>query len=259
MEAILRERSVVILGPVGGTIQNIVMGFTQAGADVALVDVDAAKMVKFCENVSAQKAVNPKFGRAGAFGFEKNNFSSLRDALGKAAQTFGGFEIFIDANMENKPTPFAIGGGGASENSFEQIIDTNLTTSLRATEFVASFLKSRKRGRIVYLLNDASNRSLPIDALGTATRMGLVPFAKTLAKQLAEFNVTVNCLSLSLTEEYLLGHFPETKSLKEAQEHMKVIEPASGRITEPDKICQSLIYFCGPAGAAVSGQHIVLA
>jgi NAD(P)-dependent dehydrogenase (short-subunit alcohol dehydrogenase family) len=258
MEASLRERSVVILGAVGATLQNITMGLTQAGADVALVDSDADKMSKFCENVSAQKAANSKFGRAGAFKYEKNNSSSLREALGKAAQTFGGFEIFIDANLENRPTPFFIGDGGASENALSEILQTQLLTSLQATEFVAAFLKTRKRGRIVYLLNDSTTRSLPVDALGTVTRMGLVPFAKTLSKQMAEFHVTVNCLSLSLTEEYLLGHFPETSSLKEAQEKMKAIDPGSLRITEPDKICQSLVYLCGSAGAAVTGQHIVL-
>ena len=155
---------------------------------------------------------------------------------------------------ECKPSAFAVG----SENpDLESVINQNLTVSLKATEYIASFLKGRKRGRIVYLLQDSMNRGLAIDATAAAARTGLLAFSKALSRQLLEVNVTVNCLSLGLTEEYLLGHFPECTSIKEAHEKMKVIDPQL-RITEPEKIANSLLYLCSPLGSAVTGQHLVL-
>lgn len=254
MDLNLRERTVVILGPVGSTLQNLVMGLAQQGADVALIDANADKMQKFCTAVSDQREVNPKHGRAAAFTAQWENPNSLKDALGKAAQTFGSIDVYIDAMAEAKPTPFEVGN---ENKELDAQIHKNLTVSLRATEYAASFLKGRKRGRIIYLLQDSMNRGLPVDAVATAARTGLIAFSKTLARQLQEFNVTVNCLSLGLTEEYLLGHFPEASSIKEAQEKMKVFDPMI-RITEPEKIANSLLYLCSTSGAAVTGQHIVL-
>jgi 3-oxoacyl-[acyl-carrier protein] reductase len=250
----LRERTVVILGPVGPTLQNLVMALTGHGADVALIDADAAKMQRFCQNVSDQREVNEKNGRAMAIPVQWDNPTSVRDAIGKAAQTFGSVDIYIDAMTENKATPFNV---GADNPGLDTLILHNLTVTLRATEYAASFLKGRKRGRIVYILQDSMNRGLIQDAAATAARTGLIAFSKTLARQLQDVNVTVNCLSLGLTEEYLLGHFPECTSIKEAQEKMKALDPLF-RITDSEKIANSLLYLCSSSGAAVTGQHIVL-
>lgn len=254
MDLNLHQRTVVILGPAGPTIQNLMMALAQQGADIALIDADAVKMQKFCQVICDQREMNEKFGRATAIPAQWDHPASIKEAIGKAAQTFGSIDIYIDAMAESKPSPFQIG----SENKdVEAVLQKNLLVTLRATEYLASFLKGRKRGRIIYLLQDAMNRGLAVDATATAARTGLLAFSKTLAKQLQEFNVTVNCVSMGLTEEYLLGHFPEATSIKEAAEKMKAAD-SQIRITEPEKAANALIFLCCNLGAAVTGQHLVL-
>jgi 3-oxoacyl-[acyl-carrier protein] reductase len=72
-----------------------------------------------------------------------------------------------------------------------------------------------------------------------------------------EFHVAVNCVSLGLTEEYLQGHFPDSTSIKQSAEMMKVFDP-SIKLTEPDKISNALLFLCSPLGISVTGQHLVL-
>src|SRR5438105_8784774 len=79
----LHQRTVVILGPIGPTIQNLVMNLSQHGADIALIDAEAAKMQKFCQAVTDQREMNEKFGRATAIPVQWDNLSSLKDAIGK--------------------------------------------------------------------------------------------------------------------------------------------------------------------------------
>lgn len=257
MDALLRERTVVILGPVKTSMQNLVMGLTQLGADVAMIDVGADKLQKFATNVSDQREANPKFGRAAAISVDWNNPVSVKDAFGKAAQTFGSIDIYIDAMATALPTPLKI---GEDDPQLTEIINENLTVSLRATQVAAHFLKTRKKGRIIYLLQAAMSKSVFQDSVATAARTGLIAFSQSLAKELIDSNVTVNCMSLGLTEEYLLGHFPEAASLKEAQEKMRMADAANSKIkiTEPDKITQAMTFLCGPSGAAVTGQHITI-
>ena len=255
MDISLRERTVVILGSAGPTLQNVVMGLAQEGADVALIDPEGRKMERFCQNVTDQREINAKFGRAGVFPFELGNLSSLKDALGKAAQTFGGIEIYIDALGTNTPSPFSVGGDGSS--AVETAVQNNLMLSLKATEIASGFLKTRKRGRIIYLMNDSLQKGLPADALAAAARTGLVAFAKALSRQMQEFSTTVNCLSLALSEEYLMGHLPEASSIKEALEKVRAVDTGA-KITEPEKVMQTLLFLCGSTGASMTGQHLTL-
>lgn len=254
MDLNLRERTVVILGPTGPTLQNLVVALTQYGADVALIDADAGKMQRFCGSVTDQREINSKFGRAIAIPVDWNQPGALKDAIGKAAQTFGSIDIYIDAMTENKPTPFQIGD---ENKGLESLIHQNLTITLKATEYIANFLKGRKRGRIIYLLQDSLNRGLSIDAAAAAVRTGLLAFSRTLSRQLQDVNVTVNCISLGLTEEYLLGHFPDSSSIKDAHEKMKALEPLL-KISEPEKVANALTYLCSSSGSAITGQHLVL-
>ena len=47
----LRERTVVLAGSFSTTMQNIMLGLTSLGADVALIDKEAQQATKFCQNI----------------------------------------------------------------------------------------------------------------------------------------------------------------------------------------------------------------
>lgn len=254
MDNLLRERTVVIFGPVKTTLQNLVMGLTQLGADVAMIDTDADKLQRFAQNVTDQREANSKFGRAAAISVDWKNPNSVKDALGKAAQTFGSIDIFIDALATAQPTPLQI---GQDDPQLPVIVHENLTVTLQATQMAAHFLKTRKKGRIIYLLQGAMTKANFQDAIASAARTGLISFSQILSRELYEYNVTVNCVSLGLTEEYLLGHFPESASLKEAQEKVRQADPKI-KITEPEKITQAITFLCGPSGASITGQHVTV-
>ncbi len=254
MELNLHQRTIVILGPIKGTMQNLVMALAQHGADVGIIDPNGAQLERFCKTVSDQREIHDRYGRAMAVQADLTNWTSIKDAMGKIAQSFGSIDMLIDGMMTNAAAPFVVSG---DDSVIDPIVHQNLTLSLKAAQFAAGFMKGRKRGRIIFMLNDSCNKGVIEDATLAAARTGLIAFSKTLARQLQEFNVTINCLSLGLSEEYLLGHFPDSNSLKEAQEKLKATDPTL-KITDSEKVANSIVYLASNAGAAVTGQHLVL-
>lgn len=250
----LRERTVIIAGPFSSTIQNVVFGLTQLGADVALLDKDANQATKFCQNVTDQREVNDKQGRAMALQADLSSLSSIKDAVGRVGQTFGGIDIYIDAHLENKKTSLSL---EADQTDLDPCILSNLKIPMMLTQNIVSYLKGRKKGRIIYLMNQSVLNSQPEDLFASTARSGLICFAKSLAKQVKDHNLTVNVLSLGLTEEYVLGHYPEFKSIKEAVEKLKASDP-SIRISEPDKITNSVVYLASQYGNGLSGQVLTI-
>ncbi len=253
MDFQLRERVVLIVGPLTTTVQSLMSRLTDEGADVALLDSEAGKAEKFCSQLTDQREIHAKHGRAMAVPVDFSQFGQIKDAISRVAQTFGGIDAYIDAQVSNQPSPMVL---DSQEFNFDELLNKNLKSTLLVTQAVAGFLKSRKKGRIIFLMNDSILRAQPEDAFVSAVRGGLVPFTQALSKQLLSHNVTVNVLTLGMTEEYLLAHTPGIP-IKEVLEKLRQSDPYA-RITEPEKITNSIIFLMGSSGAAVSGQLIRL-
>ncbi|WP_413559664.1 SDR family oxidoreductase [Bdellovibrio sp. HCB209] len=250
----LHQRVALIAGPMTTTVSSIVMTLTRLGADCVILDPDKTVASPFINQINDAREISDKYGRAMAIQTELKTPDQIREAVGKAATTFGGLDIYIDANMIQKPSPIRMDGG---IDLVDEMLDRHLKLPLMLTQAVIGYLKSRKKGRIIYVLNDSPVAKIKEDVMGHGVRSGLVDFASALAKQTSEFNVTVNTLTVALTEEYILAHDPESKSIKEAMEKMKAIDP-SLKITEADKISQTVAFLVSPAGATMNGQKFSL-
>ncbi|QDK36486.1 SDR family NAD(P)-dependent oxidoreductase [Bdellovibrio sp. NC01] len=250
----LHQRVALIAGPMTTTVSSIVMSLTRLGADCVILDTDKSVASAFTNQINDQREINDKYGRAMVIQGEFKTPEQVKDAVGRAAQTFGGLDIYIDALMIQQPTPMKFDG---SIENFDGLIDKHLKLPMMLTQSVMAYLKSRKKGRVVYLLNESPVAKIKEDIAAQAVRSGLVQFAQALAKQTSEFNVTVNAMTVALTEEYILAHDPESKSIKEAMEKMKAIDP-SLKITEADKISQTIAFMVSPMGATMNGQKFAL-
>jgi 2-hydroxycyclohexanecarboxyl-CoA dehydrogenase len=250
----LHQRVALISGPMSSTISSIVMGLTRLGADCVILDPDKSFPSAFINQINDAREINDKFGRANVIASDLSTKENIKDLVGRASQVFGGLDMYIDGLMINQPTPMKI------EDAIEGLdlmIDKHLKSSLYLTQGVLAFFKSRKRGRIIYLLNDSPAAKAKEDVIVQAVRSGFKGFAASLAKQVSEFNITANTLSIALTEEYILAHDPGSKSIKEALEKLKQVDP-SLRITEPDKIQQTVSFLVSPMGVAINGQTLSL-
>ncbi|WP_413289073.1 SDR family NAD(P)-dependent oxidoreductase [Bdellovibrio sp. HCB337] len=250
----LHQRVALISGPLSSTVSSIVMGLTRLGADCVILDPDKSVPQAFINQINDSREINDKFGRAAVLPSDLTSRDQIKDLIGRASQTFGGLDIYIDALMINQPTPMKIDD---PIDGLDLMFDKHLKSSLYLTQGVLAFFKNRKRGRILYLLNDSPSVKAKEDVIVQAVRSGLKGFAASLAKQVSEFNITANALSIALTEEYILAHEPGTKSIKEALEKMKQLDPAL-RITEPDKIMQTVIFLVSPLGISINGQTLNL-
>ncbi|WII72243.1 SDR family oxidoreductase [Bdellovibrio sp. 22V] len=245
----LRERTALIVGPFTTTVQSLMMGLTQMGSDCVLLDFDNVASQRFCNQINDAREINPKFGRAISIKSPMKTPEDIKDAVGSAAHSFGSVDLFIDAQAYNKPNRYKIGD---PLSYLDDEVQHNFKSTVMLTHAVLNFLKNRKRGRILYLLNEVYP-----DPILAGARGALVPFAQSLAKQVAEHNITVNVLKLGLTEEYILAMHPEAKSIKEAVEKLKEKEPHL-KITEPEKITNTVTYLVSQYGSAVNGQVISL-
>jgi 2-hydroxycyclohexanecarboxyl-CoA dehydrogenase len=253
----LHDRTALITGPCNTMTQAIAMKFTQMGANVALIDRNIDKMQRFAAQLTDAREINERYGRAIAISADLAKSHHTQDAISRAAESFGGIDIYIDALMTTETKRFE---DSDTLDDFDRIIEVNLRSPLMMTHGVLRFLKSRKRGRVIYLMQDVARLGLQGSGLIAATRSGLTTFARTLAGEVADSNITVNCVAIGLTEDFLLSSRPQESSRTSIQEMSQKIQQSfpQARLTEPERIANMIAFLASPLGAGVTGQTIAV-
>jgi 2-hydroxycyclohexanecarboxyl-CoA dehydrogenase len=248
----LQDRTALICGSTTSFNQAIAMKLTQMGCNVAIIDRNMERSQRFTEQLMDAREINDRFGRAVAIQADLSKLYHVEDAINKAAEAFGGIDIYIDGLLTTEAKPFA---EPKSIEDLDRVIDINLRSPIMTTHAVLRYLSGRKRGRIIYLLHDIASQGLPKHSLLAATRSGLMQFAKSISREVAESNVTVNCVAMGITEEFLLAPSPEPLSIQAAQKKLQEAFPYAV-LTEPERIANLVLFLASPMGAGITGQTI---
>lgn len=253
MENILKlsDKTVLLTGPNTSVGRALALRLAELGANVALLDTNE-KTARFADMIMDQREVSPSKGRAFYVHCNLTKPHHAQEAVRKAAETFGGVDIYIDAMMYNKRLLFPEDDIG---ESLDRAIDLNLRAPMLMTAEVVKFLKGRKNGRLIYLVQEMARFGAEGEALSSATRSGLISFSKSLARELGPIGVTANCVAMGPTEEYLLERHPEASSIREAQDRLLKSIPQA-KWTDPNDVAEVITFLASPKSQTITGQVI---
>lgn len=232
----LKDKTAVVAGPLSSVTRSILTVLTENGADVVLLGPGGNEARRFCENLSEAREANEAMGQAVAAENPLQSPSDAADGISKAAETFGGVDIFIDAHLEPR-----------AGSSWPE-------TTLALTDSALKFLQGRGKGRLLYLVYDES-LSLLKGEMALRHRMGLSAFAKGYARESGSDHITINCLSIGVTEEFLLRRHPQATSIKLALEELHKVLPHA-RLVDTTAVANVVAFLSSPLSSAITGQTI---
>ncbi len=148
--------------------------------------------------------------------------------------------------------------------SVEQLrsaIQTNFISSVQLTKLVLPNMIEKKFGRIIYMTSTTAKEPDEGLVLSNSSRSGLLAYAKTLSREIAKHNITVNCILtggvLSDRSNELIKHDARSqgRSYEKVLEQINALIPC-GYIATPEVFSHVITFLCSPLAKYITGVAI---
>ena len=174
-------RVAVVTGGAQGIGHAIAARLAASGASLALWDANAETLDSAARTLSALPVE-----------CDVTDAVSLRSARDRTEAQLGPVAILVNsAGFAGPNAPVE----AYDDDAWQQIIDVNLTGTYLANKAVIGGMRARNYGRIVNIASVAGKEGNPNAAAYSASKAGVIGFTKSLAKEVADCNIAVNCIT----------------------------------------------------------------
>jgi 2-hydroxycyclohexanecarboxyl-CoA dehydrogenase len=242
----LNGKTVIVTGGGGGIGGATCRRFAAEGAKLAVFDMNLDAAAKVAEGIRQAG------GHASAFQCDITDRSQVDAAIATTEAQLGPIDVLVNNAGWDIFKPFT----KTVPAEWEKLIAINLTGALHMHHAVLPGMVARGGGRIVNIASDAARGGSSGEAVYAACKGGLVALSKTLAREHARHNITVNVVCPGPTDTALLAGFAEGASNPEKlMEAFKKAIPL-GRIGQPDDLAGAIVFLSSGDASFITGQVI---
>ena len=240
----LENSIVVVTGGGGGIGSATCLRLAQEGARVAVLDRDLAAAQATAERIQNNQ------GQALALACDITQRAQVDAAIQAIHQAWGAVNVLVNNAGWDVFKPFT----QTTEQDWERLIAINLTGALHMHHAVLPDMVEQKRGRIVNVASDAGRVGSSGEAVYAACKGGLVAFSKTLAREHARHNITVNVVCPGPTDTALLAGVTDAAPNPEKLRDAFVKAIPLGRLGQPQDLASAIAFFASDDASFITGQ-----
>ena len=238
----LKGKIVFLTGGAQGIGKEIGVIFAQHGANIAIGDINQSTL----ENtVSELKQMGVE---AEGYILDVSVLASCEEAVKKAIDKFGRIDILVNNAGITKDNLLI----RMSEEDFDRVVKINLKGTFNCTKVISRIMMKQRYGRII---NIASVIGL-IGNVGqvnyAASKAGIIGVTKSVAKELASRNVTVNAIAPGFIQTEMTDVLPE-----EVKAKMLELIPLK-RPGKPIDVAHAALFLASDYSSYITGQVLVV-
>lgn len=257
----LKGKNAIVTGGAGMLGSHFCKGLADAGAQVAVVDINIEEATKVAEQIIVDYNTKAK-----AFYCDLTSEESVKQMVQTVVEEFGEINILHNnaAGKSSDLTAFFAPFEDYDLNQWKEIMSTNLDSMFLVAKYVGKVMKQQSTGgsiiqtSSIYGVMGPDNRiyegsyyldrQISTPAIYSASKAGVVGLTKYLSTYWAKDGIRVNTITPGGVESGQNDTFKQSYSNR----------IPLGRMAQPEEMVGALIYLASDAASYVTGQNIII-
>lgn len=231
----------LITGGTRGIGKQIALTFAKEGYDIAInyrTENDDLKNTK--------REIESNNVKCFAVQGDVTKFEDCEKFVKQIVEEFGNIDVLVNNAGITRDTLLM----RMKEEDFKQVIDTNLVGTFNVTKNVISYMMKARNGRIINISSVVGISGNAGQTNYAASKAGIIGFTKSLAKEVASRNITVNAVAPGFIETQM------TAVLKEDIKEEIAKKIPLKRMGTPQDVANAVKFLASSDSSYITGQVI---
>ena len=233
----LKDKVALVTGSAQGIGKTIAAALAKEGAKVIISDVN----LELAQQTA--KELNTK-----AYKLNVADNVETESVIKAVAAEFGKIDILVNNAGITKDNLLI----RMKKEEWDAVLGVNLTGVFNCTKAISSLMMKQRSGKIINIASIVGQMGNFGQANYAASKGGVIAFTKTMAKELAARNVTVNAIAPGFIQTAMTDKLPE-----EIKKKMLEQIPL-GKLGQPEDIANTAVFLASPEADYITGQVIAV-
>jgi 3-oxoacyl-[acyl-carrier protein] reductase len=237
----LKDKIALVTGSSRGVGRAVALGFSKQGANV---------VVNYTSNENAANEVVETIlsmgGKAIAVKADVAQKAEAENLVNSAIDTFGRLDILVNNAGFTRPAMMI----KMTEDQWDQVVDIHLKGAFLCAQAAGLHMKEQKSGKIINVTSVAGIVGTVGQINYSAAKGGIISMTKSIARELARYNVCANVISLGIVATDMTETIRSDEKLKEIYMNRILLK----RFAEADDIAPAFVFLASDESNYITGQ-----
>jgi 3-oxoacyl-[acyl-carrier protein] reductase len=239
----LKNKTVIVSGGSRGIGRAIALELAREGAHISFNYLKSTD-----DAVNLEREIKDLGVDARGFQADVSDYQSVKEWIDRTKEIFGAIHVVVNNAGVIKDGALAL----MTPEDWRRVISTNLNGTFHVTRAAIVEFMKQKSGVVINITSVSGVVGVPRQTNYASSKAGMIGFTKSLAREVAPYNIRVNAVAPGFIETDMVNN------LKEEYREQIVQQIPLKRFGRPEEVAKAVKFLVSDNAGYITGQTIVI-